>query len=131
MMAAFVLRARARRRCGFQSKAVDRLLSALLQDNWFVFWKVRNEVDSYMRNVINWAADRVRRQALKAVGSAYLNVEASWVLEGCTGEESWTWDRLVETEKIGWEKEGEKIIIKRPKRKPEKKLNPTTESAKS
>lgn len=130
MIAAFELRARARRLYGFQSKTVDRLLSALLQDNWVVFWKVRNGVDSYMRNVINWAGDRVRRQALKAVGSAYLNVEASWVLEGCTGEKDWTWERLVETEKIGWEKEGEKIIIKRPKRKPEKKLDPITESAK-
>lgn len=127
MVAAFELRARARRQYGFQSSTVDRVLAALLQDNWLVFWQVRNSVDSYMRSVINWAADKVRRQALKAVGSAYLNVEASWVLEGCTGEKDWTWERLVETEKLGWEKEGEKVIIKRPKRKPEKKLDPIKE----
>ena len=82
---------------------------------------MRNTVDSCMRVVMNWAADRMRRQALKAVGSAYLNVEAGWVLEGCTGENNWTWEKLVEVERIGWQKEGDKIIIKRPKRKPEAK----------
>lgn len=71
--------------------------------------------------MINWAADRMRRQALKSVGSAYLNVEADWVLEGCTGEQGWTWEKLAEVERLGWQKEGDKIIIKRPKRKPEAK----------
>lgn len=122
MVAAFELRAYARNRYAFRSKTVDRVLAALMQDNWVVFWEVRRGVDSYVRAVMNWAADRVRRQALKAVGSAYLNVEASWVLEGCTGEDDWTWEKLVETERLGWQKEGEKVIIKRPKRKPETKL---------
>ena len=121
MVSAFELRAHARTRYDFQLKHVDRTLAALMQGNWVVFWKVRNTVDSYMRTVMNWAADRMRRQALKAVGSAYLNVEAGWVLEGCTGENNWTWEKLVEVERIGWQKEGDKIIIKRPKRKPEAK----------
>lgn len=99
-----------------------------MQGNWVVFWQVRNSVDSYVRAIIDWAAGQVRRRALKAVGSAYLSVEASWVLEGCTGEQGWTWKKLVEVEGLGWQKEDDRIIIKRPKRKPETKLEPIKES---
>lgn len=116
MVAAFDLRARAKREYGFHSQTINRILAALMHDNWVVFWQIRREVDSYFRAVMNWAGDRVRRHALKAVGSAYLNVHVSWIVGGCTGdEEKWTWDKLVETEKLGWQKEGEKIIIRRPK----------------
>ncbi|KAJ5141358.1 hypothetical protein N7526_002353 [Penicillium atrosanguineum] len=119
MSAAFDLRARARKEHGFQSQTVDQVLTALMNDNWIVFWRVRKGVDSYVRAVMNWAVDRVRRHALKAVGSAYLNVHVSWVVGGCTGDDGdWTWDKLVETEKLGWQKEGDKVIIRRPKPRP-------------
>ncbi|KAJ5132754.1 hypothetical protein N7448_006912 [Penicillium atrosanguineum] len=101
------------------SQTVDQVLTALMNDNWIVFWRVRKGVDSYVRAVMNWAVDRVRRHALKAVGSAYLNVHVSWVVGGCTGDDGdWTWDKLVETEKLGWQKEGDKVIIRRPKPRP-------------
>jgi hypothetical protein len=116
MVAAFELRARARKEHAFHSQTVDKVLAALLHDNWVIFWQLHNSVDSYTRAVMNWASDRVRRHALKAVGSAYLNVHVSWILGGCTGDEqSWTWDKLVEVEKLGWAREDDKIIIKRPR----------------
>lgn len=119
MVSAFEWRARARQEHGFHSQTVDQVLDALMHDNWIVFWRVYNRVDSELRAMLKWAVDRVRRHALKAVGSAYLSVDASWVLGGCTGdEENWTWEKLVETEKLGWEKEGDKIIIKRPRARP-------------
>lgn len=119
MVSAFELRARARKEHGFHSQTVDQVLDALMHDNWVVFWRVYNSVDSYLRAVLNWAVDRVRRHALKAVGSAYLSVHVSWILGGCTGdEENWTWERLVDKENLGWEKEGDKIIIRRPKARP-------------
>ncbi|KAJ6115792.1 hypothetical protein N7523_006209 [Penicillium sp. IBT 18751x] len=119
MSAAFDLRARARREHGFHSQTVDQVLTALMNDNWIVFWRVRKTVDSYVRAVMNWAVDRVRRHALKAVGSAYLNVHVSWIVGGCTGGDGdWTWEKLVETEKLGWQKEGDKVIIRRPKPRP-------------
>ncbi|GES58408.1 SAC3/GANP/Nin1/mts3/eIF-3 p25 [Aspergillus terreus] len=117
LVAAFELRAQARSRHSFQSDTVDRVLTALAHDNWVVFWQVRRVVDSPTRAVMDWAADRVRRHALKAVGSAYLNVGVQWVTEGCTGDKGWTWEALAEKEKLGWEKEGDKIIIKRPRLK--------------
>lgn len=125
MVTAFDLRARARSEHGFRSHTVDRALAALIQDNWIMFWKVRNAVDSYMRAVMNLAVDRIRRHALKAVGSAYLDVDVKWILDGCTGDKaSWTWEKLVQTERLGWLKEGDKVIIKRPKRKSEKPERP-------
>jgi hypothetical protein len=122
MAAAFDLRARARSKHSFKSHTVDRALAALMHDNWIVFWKVRNAVDSYMRAVMNSAVDRVRRHALKAVGSAYLDADVKWILDGCTGDrDSWTWEKLVQTERLGWLKEGDRIVIKRPKRRSEKR----------
>ncbi|CAL5872565.1 uncharacterized protein PFLUO_LOCUS6829 [Penicillium psychrofluorescens] len=119
MVAAFELRARARREHGFQSQTVDDVLCALMHDNWIVFWQVRKGVDSYIRAVLDWAVDRVRRHALKAVGSAYLSVPIGWVLDGCTGhDQSWTWEKLVDTEKLGWQREGDRIIIRKPKSRP-------------
>ncbi|KAJ5104062.1 hypothetical protein N7532_004591 [Penicillium argentinense] len=120
MVSAFELRARARKEFGFQSPTIDDVLNALMHDNWVMFWRVHKTVNSYIRAVMNWAVGRVRRQALKAVGSAYLNVDINWILGGCTGdEENWTWEKLVEVEKLGWQREGDKIIIRRPKPRPQ------------
>ncbi|KAE8146537.1 hypothetical protein BDV25DRAFT_48950 [Aspergillus avenaceus] len=118
LVAAFEWRAQARRKYAYKSHTVDRVLSALAHDNWIVFWQVRNEVDSSIRALMNWAEDRVRRHALKAVGSAYLNVGVQWITDGCTGDKRWTWEKLVEAEKLGWQKDGDKIIIKKPRPKP-------------
>jgi hypothetical protein len=130
MAAAFELRARTRKELGFQSQTVDKVLTALIHSNWVIFWQIHNSVDSHVRAVMNWAVDRVRRHALKAVGSAYLNVHISWVLGGCTGDDrSWTWEKLAEKEKLRWEREGDKIIIKRPKQRPPPKPEPSLSTA--
>ncbi|RAK99736.1 uncharacterized protein BO80DRAFT_113402 [Aspergillus ibericus CBS 121593] len=127
MVAAYQLRSCARKRYGFQSSIIDRVLNALAHDNWVVFWQIRNGVDSRVRAVMNWAEDRVRRHALKAVGKAYLSTDARWITEGCTGTRSWTWENLVEAENLGWEKEGNRIIIRKPKQKPQTNLAPIKE----
>lgn len=130
MLAAFELRACARKEHGFQSQTVDKILAALMHDNWVVFWKLHSNVDSHVRAVMNWAADRVRRHALKAVGSSYLSVPISWILDGCTGDgQSWTWEKLVDQEKLRWEREGDRIIIKRLKQKPPPKAEQSAPSA--
>ncbi|KAL4958287.1 hypothetical protein BDW69DRAFT_191085 [Aspergillus filifer] len=130
LVAAFDLRARARRQYNYQSREVDQILQAVTHDNWVIFWRIRKEVDSSMRAIMNWAEDRVRRQALKAVGKAYLGVDVAWIVEGCTGDQSWTWEKLAEREKLGWEKEGDRITIRKPrsKPKPEGNLRPIQES---
>jgi hypothetical protein len=130
MVLAFELRARARREHAFESQTVDKVLAALIHDNWVVFWQLHNSVDSHIRAVMNWAADRVRRHALKAVGSAYISVHISWILGGCTGDEkTWTWEKLVEQEKLRWEREGDRVIIKRPRQTAPPKARPSASSA--
>ncbi|KAL3493851.1 hypothetical protein BJX62DRAFT_234965 [Aspergillus germanicus] len=131
LLTAFELRARARRQYNFQSREVDQVLQAIAHDNWIVFWRVRKEVDSLMRAVMNWAEDRVRRRALKAVGRSYLGADIAWVVQGCTGDQSWTWEKLADVEKLGWQKEGDRIIIRKPrsKPKPEGPLTPIQENS--
>ncbi|KAJ5683290.1 SAC3/GANP/Nin1/mts3/eIF-3 p25 [Penicillium macrosclerotiorum] len=130
MASAFELRSRARREYTFHSRTVDQVLSALMHDNWVLFWQVRQNADMHERAVMDWAVDRVRRHALKAVGSAYLNVHVNWIVGGCTGDvEGWTWEKLVETENLGWEKEGDKVIIRRPKPRPAPVSTPTQPSS--
>ncbi|KAI9372684.1 hypothetical protein BJX61DRAFT_428434 [Aspergillus egyptiacus] len=130
LAAAFALRARARRQYNFQSQEVDQVLQAVTHDNWVIFWRIRKEVDAPTRAVMNWAEDRFRRHALKAVGKAYLSVNISWITEGCTGDNAWTWDKLVEKEKLGWERDGDRIIIRKPRSrpKPEGNLTPIREN---
>lgn len=118
LAAAFELRAKARRHHHFQSQDVDRILQAIAHDDWITFWRIRKEVDSSTRALMNWAEDRLRRHALKAVGKAYLSVDIAWIVEGCTGDEDWTWAKLVERENLGWERDGDRIIIRKPRLKP-------------
>jgi hypothetical protein len=127
MAAAFALRTQARKEHAFHSQTVDTVLTALIHNNWVIFWQVHNSVDSHTRAVMSWAVDRVRRHALKAVGSAYLSVHISWILDGCTGDaQNWTWETLAEKEKLRWEREDDKIIIKRPRQRPLPKPSPST-----
>ena len=101
---------------------MDQILSALVHDRWVTFWRLRKEVDGYTRAVMDWAGEGVRRRALKAVARTYLSVDVKWVVEGCAGgDESWTWETLAEKEGLGWKREGEKVVIKKPRVKVEPK----------
>lgn len=101
---------------------MDQVLSALVHDHWVTFWRLRKEVDGYTRAVMDWAADGVRRRALKSVARTYLSVDVKWIVEGCAGgDESWTWESLAEKEGLGWKREGDKIVIKKPRVKVEPK----------
>lgn len=120
LVTAYELRQQAKLKYGFNSEIVDRVLLALTHDNWIAFWRARKDVDGYLRAVMNWSADRVRRKALKIAGSAYLSADVDWIVRGCTGEEDWTWEKLVKVEKLGWQKEGERIVIRKPKSRVQK-----------
>jgi hypothetical protein len=114
----------ARRKHGFQSVLVHRTVVALTHNNWVLFWETRKNVDGYMRAVMTWAADDVRRTALKAIGRAYLRVEVKWLVESTTGDDTWTWEKLAQQEKLGWIREGDTIHIKIAK--PKQISNPPT-----
>ena len=98
---------------GYQDSLVNRLLSALMHGNWMAFWKARGDADGYTRTLVDWAADRMRKHALKSVGAAYLTVDVTYLIKCCTGQnDGCTWEDLVEQNGIGWTRENHKVLIK-------------------
>ena len=114
---AYALRARSRRQFKYESRVVDSVLAALVRDNWVEFWRARRTIDGYMRAVVDWAIDGVRRQSLKCLGRAYLGCDVDWVLESATGG-SMLWEELVRKESVGWIREGDRVTIRKIKAKP-------------
>lgn len=114
---AYTLLVQAREKHGFKSPVVDQVLNALTHDNWISFWRIQKEVDGYVRAIMGWATDHMTKQALKAAGRTYLSVNANWLLRTSTGEEGWTWQRLADKEKLGWQLEGDSVIIRKPRAK--------------
>ncbi|KAI5293129.1 hypothetical protein KEM55_007267 [Ascosphaera atra] len=116
LAAAFALRAKWKEEFGYQSNLVNDVLKALLHGNWILFWRCRNHADGYSKALLEWAADGVRRRALKAVGKSYLQADVRYIVETCAGEEG-SWEKLAEKEQLGWRREDDKILIK-VRRKP-------------
>ncbi|EEA27168.1 hypothetical protein TMatcc_004554 [Talaromyces marneffei ATCC 18224] len=114
---AYTLLVQAREKHGFKSPVVDQVLNALTHDNWISFWRIQKEVDGYVRAIMGWATDHMTKQALKAAGRTYLSVNANWLLRTSTGEQGWTWQRLADKEKLGWQLEGDSVIIRKPRAK--------------
>lgn len=92
---------------------VERVLRALVTDNWVQFWKVRRQVDGAMRVLLGWKEDEMRRHALACLGRAYLSADLGFV-ERATDRE---WGVLVALDRVGWELEGNNVTIRRVKAK--------------
>jgi hypothetical protein len=115
LAAAYALLVHAKAKYNFACQIVDRVLAALTHDNWVLFWRTHKAVDGYVRAVMNWATEHVTRQALKAIGRTYMSVNSKWLVASCTGDGDWTWESLAEKEKLGWQKEGDSVVIRKPK----------------
>ena len=116
LASAYSLRSNSKARHGFESRDVNDVLSAVVTRNWIKFWIVRRKVDGYVRAVMQWAVDGMRRDALKALGRTYMACDIHWVLKSTTGGEM-KWEDLVKTEHVGWIRDGDKAIIRKPKTK--------------
>ncbi|KAI8937301.1 hypothetical protein NX059_006509 [Plenodomus lindquistii] len=95
---------------GYKDWRVEGVMSALVQDNWTRFWRLRRGVDGYQRAVMGWADKSVRMHVLKCVGRSYLSVDRAW-LERVAERE---WDELV-GDGVGWELVGEKVVVRKAK----------------
>jgi hypothetical protein len=113
---AYGLRSTSKLRHGFDSRDVNEVLNAVVTRDWVKFWRVRRKVDGYVRAVMQWAVDDMRRDALKALGRAYMSCDLRWVLHSTTGGEM-DWEELVKRENVGWIRDGDKIVIRKPKAK--------------
>ncbi|KAK4140370.1 uncharacterized protein C8A04DRAFT_15016 [Dichotomopilus funicola] len=90
-------------------KHVDAALAALVSDDWVAWRRVRRQVDGYRARLMGFAEARMVGHTLKAFARAYLTVPLA-VLEEQTGCE---WEELRGTYGVGWEREGEKVVIRR------------------
>lgn len=95
-------------------RRVNKVLEALVRDDWCVFWRMKRAVDGYQRRLMEWAEEGVRVHALKCLGRSYFSAERTYV-ERCAGME---WKELVR-QGVGWElqADGEGVVIRRVKAK--------------
>ena len=71
-------------------------------------------MDGYERALMQWAVADMRRDALKAIGRTYMTCDLNWVLQ-CAGGGEMSWEELVKKENVGWIRDGDKIIVRKPK----------------
>jgi hypothetical protein len=117
LASAYGLRSTSKLRNNFQSRDVDEVLDAVITRNWVKFWRVQRRVDGYIRALMHWAVDDMRRDALKALGRAYMSSDLRWVLHSAGGGEM-SWEELVKKENMGWARDDDLVIIRKPKAKP-------------
>ncbi|KUJ07510.1 uncharacterized protein LY89DRAFT_601174 [Mollisia scopiformis] len=96
---------------GLHDSKVDAILHALSHDNYFLFWRVKHSVDGLKAKVMEFAEDAIKRQALKCLGRSYLVIDQK-SLEEYTNT---TWQVLVRDFGVGWQLDGSKVIIRKPK----------------
>lgn len=113
---AYALRYSSRIKWGFKSRVVDTILRALAMGDWVTFWRVRQKVDGYVRSILYWHIESQRKLALKAIGRSYYTCDIKYILQSTSGGEL-TWEELVHTENVGWMKDGDKAVIRKPKSK--------------
>lgn len=117
LVGAFALRHNSKIRFDYQSQHVDMILRAVLANDWVLFWRTRRKVDGYMRAILHWHAEKLQKIALKAIGRTYMTCDVQWILSSTTGGEM-SWEELVKAEDVGWQRDGDKIIIRKPKTRP-------------
>jgi hypothetical protein len=90
---------------------VDTILRSLSHDNFFLFWRVKQNVDGHKAKLMEFAEADMRGQTLKCLGRSYLTIDLP-SLERYTNSQ---WSSLVEEYSVGWQLEGSKVIIRKPK----------------
>ncbi len=95
----------------YKDRRVELVLGALVHDNWCVFWRMRRAVDGYQKRLMEWAEDGLRVHALKCLGRTYLTVEKVYIERVAER----TWEDLRKENGVGWELDGEKVIVRRVK----------------
>lgn len=112
--AAFALRYNSKIRFGYDSRYVNTILRSIMANDWVAFWRTRRKVDGYLRAILHWHAEKVRKTSLKAIGRTYMTCDASYLLASASGGEL-SWEELVRAEEVGWAKEGDKVVIRKPR----------------
>jgi len=100
-----------RQKYGLHDVKVDTILKALAHDNYCLFWRMRRSVDGHKAKLMEFAEAGMKKQALKCLGRSYLSIDLP-SLEQYTNS---SWSSLTSTLGVGWQLEGSKVIIRKPK----------------
>lgn len=100
-----------RNKYGVRDSKVDAVVSVMVHDNYQKFWKVKNSVGGYKAKLMEFAEPTIRMQALKCLGRTYFSVDLPF-LEYVSDAK---WQALTSQHGVGWELEGQKVVIRRPK----------------
>lgn len=110
---ALQLRDKVKEKLGFEHELIEYIFSALIHDDWILFWDTWERGDGYIRALMDWSLDSMQLRALKAIGKSYLTVNVRFLIKSCTGrEDGCTWEELVRKHNLGWRRENDTIIIR-------------------
>ena len=114
---AYALRYNSRVKFAYENRNIDMLLRSIVTTDWVSFWRLRRKVDGYLRAILHYHAEKLRKTVLKAIGRSYMTCDIKWILDSSTGSEL-SWREVVEKEDVGWIRDGDRAIIRKPKVKP-------------
>jgi hypothetical protein len=102
----------AKRKWGIKDERIEGVLLALIRNDWVRYWRMSATLDGYQKHLLAFAEDGMRRHALKCLGRSYLAVDRAFV-EKSTGR---SWTELKKVDQVGWELEGERVVIRKVKK---------------
>ncbi|KAH7350212.1 hypothetical protein B0T11DRAFT_138981 [Plectosphaerella cucumerina] len=100
-----------RHRYKLSDSKVDMVLGALVHDDYATYHKVKRSVDGHKARLLEFAEGDMRTHTLKCFGRTYLSVGRQF-LEQST---DWTWDALRDNAGVGWQLEGDTVLIRKVK----------------
>ncbi|KZZ96148.1 hypothetical protein AAL_04444 [Moelleriella libera RCEF 2490] len=99
------------RQYGVQNADVQITLFAVIHDNYVLFRKAMSRTDTYKAQLMAWADNDMRIHALKCLGRTYHSVTLRF-LESMTASK---WADLISRDGVGWEREDERVVIRKAK----------------
>ncbi|KAH8808128.1 hypothetical protein F5884DRAFT_356174 [Xylogone sp. PMI_703] len=92
---------------------INDILRSLSHGNYISFWRAKLGVDGHRARLMEFAEEDMRDQTLKSLGRSYFTIDLPF-LEKATG---CSWRELIKEHNIGWQLEGSKLTIRKPKAK--------------
>ena len=97
----------------YKDDRVEAVVKALVHGDWFTFWNIGYLITTYQKRLMEWTEDEVRSHTLGCLGKGYLSVDKNYLEKAI----HWRWEELNEKKNIGWQLDGDVVLIRRIKGK--------------
>lgn len=98
---------------GDGGEVIGTVLRCLVSDDWYAFWTLKAKLDRYQSALVGFADGRMKKLAVGCLRKAYLKIDMGFV-HRATGS---LWKVLKQEEVVGWEEEGDVLIVRKTKGK--------------